>query len=525
MLLVDNRQWLGPGGWRWIFFESAGSDFGPYMPLTWLSYRLGHAVHGLDARAFLLTNVLLHAFSAWALLAIGERLLPLCSERLRARPALARGAALAAALLWAVHPLRVEAVDWIAERRDVLCGAFLLASFWLWLRHVRGRRRAYWASVLLYAAALLSKSTPLAWPLVLLLLDAWPLRRSVTRRTLAEKIPLAVVAALVAAAAWAGQTDTGALADVSLPGRLVLGAHGAALLAIKSVLPVGLCAHYLRPIPFDAGDAAFLVPALLAVALTVVVFVRARRAPALAVAWCAALLLLAPVSGLVPIGSHAFADRYTYLAAIPLTLLVAGGGAAALAARPRAAATIAAVAVLLLGLFAAGLATTWRSTDALFERVLREDPQNWFAHYMLGALAEGRGDAAAARAHYRDWVCLTDAPDAHTHLGALQLAAGDDAAGLASARRALALDPGNAMAHQLVGVYLVRNGDPGGAERAWRRALTADPALVVAHVNLATLLSRTGRETEAAGHVRVALAAEPQDERARALASHLGIAR
>jgi hypothetical protein len=526
MLLVDNQRWLGPDGWRWMLLDSSGGDYGPYMPLTWLSYRLDHAFHGMDARGFLITNLALHALAAIALMEAASRLLPRCSGRLRERAALVHGGALAAALLWALHPLRVEAVAWIAERRDVLSGALLMASLLVWLRHATeesGTRRAYWGALVLYALAMLSKSTPMGWPLVLLLLDVWPLRRGVTRATVVEKVPFAAVAALVAVAAWAGQADTGALAEISLPGRLVLGAHGAAFVALKSVLPIGLHTHYLRPIPFDAADTAFLIPAGLAVAGSVAVLTLARRVPALALAWASAVLLVAPVSGLVPIGSHAFADRYTYLAAIPLALLAAGGGAVALAARPRVAASIAAVAILSLGVASARLATTWRSTQVLFERVVAHEPDSWFAHFMLGSLAELRGEALLARAHYAAWVRLQDVPDAHVRLATAQLESGDAGGGVASLGRALELDPDHAAAHHVLGTYFALSGRTADAEREWRAALASDPGLLAARINLAALLQSTGREEEAKEHVRIALELAPANERAQALADSLGL--
>ena len=528
MLLGDNAHWLGADGWRWMLLDSSGGEFGPYMPLTWLSYRLDHVLHGMSARAFLVTNLCLHAVAALALLEAACRLLPLCSARLRDRPALVRGAALVAALIWAVHPLRVEAVAWIAQRRELLSGALLMISFAVWLDHVAARQswarsRSYWTSLVLYALAMLSKSTPMGWPLVLLVLDVWPLRRGATRATLLEKVPFAVVAALVGAAAWLGQVDTGALGDITLPGRLVLGAHGAGFLAIKNVLPVGLHTHYLRPIPFDAGDPAFLVPALLAAAGTVAALALARRAPAVAVAWCCALLLVAPVSGLVPIGSHAFADRYTYLASIPLVLLAVGGGASLLAANVRAASVLSMAGVVLLGVGSALLAPTWRSTQFLFERVVAHEPDSWFAHFMLGSLAEQRGDTALAAAHYAAWVRLADVPDAHVRLATAQLEGGDESSGVASLSRALELDPEHAAAHHVLGTYFALSGRTADAEVEWRRALASDPNLVAARVNLAALLAQTGREDEAKEHARIALEAAPSNERVQALATSLGL--
>jgi len=517
MLLTENPLWQGPEGWAWILFSSAGGDFGPYMPLTWLSYRFDLAVGGLNPIAFRATNLLLHAVATAALFAVARRLFAVVSEELRSRRRLRLGASFAVAAIWAIHPLRVESVTWIAERRDVLSGALLLLSLRAWLDHVATRRepgefwrsRAWWAAFVLYAASMLAKSTALGWPLILLLLDVWPLRRRGVRALLAETAPFAVVAASVAAAAWWGQVDSGAFADVPFVGRLVLAAHAAGFLLLRTALPLGLRAHYLRPAPFDPLDPVFIVPAAVAVVVTVVVFVRAHRSPAPAAAWCAALILLAPVSGAIPIGSHAIADRYTYLPAIPLLMLVCGGVAAWLGARTRVGAALVVVAVFALAPVTGRLASVWRDTRGLFLRVVELEPRNWLAHTMLGSLCELEGDHAQAVMWYRESEALRSTGDSLARLGWAQLRAGDPEAARVTIERALAVEPGHVMALVHLGILAAQGGDLGGAERAFRDALAIDPEHAKAHFNLAVVLLRTGRGDDAEHHLRASLAADP----------------
>jgi len=530
MLLTDNPLWQGADGWAWILTSSSGGHFGPYMPLTWLSYRLDLAVGGLEPLAFHAQNLVLHAVATGALFAVARRLLAVASVEMRDRRRLRLGASFAVAAIWAVHPLRVESVAWIAERRDVLSGALLLLSLRSWLDHVATRRQpgafwrsgAWWVSLGLYTASMLAKSTAVGWFVILVLLDLWPLRRRGLRALLVEKSPFLVVAALVAAAAWAGQADTGAFADVPVIGRVVLALHAAGFLVLRTALPLNLCAHYLRPEPFDPLDPTFALPAALSVAVTVVVIVRAFRSPAPAVAWCAALILLAPASGLIPLGSHAMADRYTYLPSIPLLLVVCGGVATLLAARARAMAALAAAVVLASAPTTARLSLHWRDTRCLFLRVVEVEPHNWFAHTMLGALSEREGDHVDAVARYRESVDLRETGDALARLGWAELNAGDPVGARATLERALSVEPGHALALVHLGALDGRAGDLRAAEHAFRAALATEPGHPLAHYNLALVLRTTGRADAAERHLRRALESEPGHVLALiALAEHL----
>ncbi len=526
-LLVHNPRWLGADGLRWILTSSSGGAFGPYQPLTWISYRLDHALWGLDPRAFHVTNVLLHALTAVVLAGCARRLLARALPRLAERPRVLAGAACAAALLWAVHPLRVEAVAWITERRSVLSGLLLALSLRAWLGYVdaapgAARTRAYAASLACAALSLLAKSSALAWPLVLLVLDVAPLGRRGARRLLLEKLPFAAVSALVGLAAWRGQVETGAFAAVGALGRCVLAGYGAAFLALRTALPFGLHAHVLRPQPFDALAPQFAVPACLAAAATVVVLARARRAPGSAAAWAAALLLLAPVSGLVPIGSHATADRYTYLPAFPLVLGVVGLVAQRWSEHPRRLAAAACAALLALGVTSARLAATWTDTRALFARVVAFEPGNWLAHGMLAELALADGDVAGAREHAETAVRLHETPDALARLGWIALQGGDAAGARAALERALARDAAHEVARIDLAILEARAGDLSAAETELRRVLAQHPDSAQAHYNLALVLHRTGRDDAAREAARAALRLEPGYAAAAALLAQLG---
>ena len=336
----------------WMFTTQA---MGHYQPLVWLSYALDYKLWGLNPLGFHLTNVLLQAAAAALFF-------------LLARDVLEDGlAAAAAALFFAVHPLRVESVAWIAERRDLLCGVFFFATLLAWRRG----RRALAAS--LHALALLSKVSAAPAPLVLMLLEWLPRGR---RPALLDKWPLFLLSAAAAAEGLHAHRRFLALnTPAPLSFRLVQAVVGAAFYLQKTLLPAGLAPYYPRPPAL--GALARRLPAALAwLAATAALLPGlgvGRRAQA--ALWGYYLLMIGPVLGLVENGAQLYADRYSYLACLGWALLL-GAGAARLAAaarrsRVRQGVAAAGAAVLLLALMLAARAQTscWRDDAAFWARV------------------------------------------------------------------------------------------------------------------------------------------------------------
>lgn len=530
-VLVRNDAYRG-FDWDRLVWMFTTTHKGPYQPLSWLSYAVDHALFGMDPFGYHLTNQLLHATAAALLALVALRLLPSIVPALRERTALLCCAALATATVWSCHPLRVESVAWATERRDVLSGALLLASLNSWLVHVdterspASRRRAYVVSVAWFVASLLAKATAMGWFVVLLLLDVVLRRDLAWRRRLIEKLPFALAALPIAAMALWGQADVGAasgLQEYGLLDRLVLAAYSAAFYAFRSIVPLDLRAHYERHWPLDLSDLALSGGALAAVAVTAAAAYGLRRrtpaAVAASAAWWSYLALLAPVSGLVVVGTHLVAERYSYLSTIPLALLVGGGAACAVARlsaerRNIARWSFAAGAVAAAALAGATwrLTTTWHDTETLFARVLHFEPDNWLAHFKVGMQESDRGAIESARTHLYRSVELYPAGRAETYgrLAHIEFDLGhiDDCRRLTD--KALAADEKEGSGWSIRARLQERDGEFQAAEASLRKAVEYTERDTETVLHLAWLLLRRGANDEARPLIDEALAAQPR---------------
>lgn len=392
--------------WMWTSFHA-----GHYMPLTWMSCALDFELAGLDPRMFHATNLALHAACSLLLFLALDELLALARVT-RARVA----AATLGAAFFAAHPLRVESVVWLTERRDVLCGAFLALSAWSWLRSQRfGARRGPWLalSVAAFAASLLSKVAGLGYPLVLLALEAWPLRRherSGWRPLLVEKLPYVALALAGAALGILGQRfGTQVLASLDarpLDERVAISAFAFRSYLRHTLLPVGLSPFYELPARLSLLEPRYLASLVFVLVSTGFLFLRRHKSNATAALWSAWWsfgVLVAPVIGLVHAGNQIAADRYTYLPSFALAGLVA-----ACCARwsTRSAHAACAAAIVALGFVARATTAHWSDTRTLFERAIAVEPGNSLAHHKLGVLAYQAGDAQKALEHYDRAIAL-----------------------------------------------------------------------------------------------------------------------
>src|SRR5581483_4638125 len=354
------------------------------------------------------------------------------------------------AALFAVHPLHVESVAWVTERKDLLCAFFWILTMAAY--HVYARRPTlgrYGVVMLCFCLALLSKPMAVTLPCVLLLLDAWPLRRLERisfRAAVVEKLPLlAVAGAFSAVTILAQQNAVSSLENLSMTERLqnALAAYGAYL--AQTVWPMNLAVFYPRQtVPL----ALLLANAMILSAATSLLLKLARTRPELLVGWLWFLGTLVPVIGLVQVGDQARADRYTYLPHIGLFITLVWGGAELLA---RSAALRAAVsALVLLGLSALTWTQVclWQNSLTLFSHALEVTRDNYLAHTNLGIFFLQRGDFERARHHFILSVRLnpTDA-DVHQRLAFIALQEQRPFDAIAHCELALRLDPRHAEAH------------------------------------------------------------------------------
>lgn len=407
---------------RWAF---GSFRLGHYQPLTWLSLALDRALWGLAPRGYHLTSLLLHAVNGLLFAVVARRLLAFA--RRQDGPAVIAGSLVAAAA-FALHPLRVESVAWVTERRDLLSGAFCLLALLAYLvmaqRDLAGRPRLAWGgtAVALFALSLASKALALGLPLVLATLDVYPLRRwrpdvdpsgegshgvRGALRLLAEKVPFLVLSLGFGVAALAAQAETEALVDTarhSWPARLSQATYSA-MFYPRAMLAWEWSPLYERPTVLDPSAPRFLLSTVAFLVVTAGLVALRRRFPAGLAAWLAYLALLAPVSGIAQSGIQLVADRYAYLAGLGFALL-AGGVVAARwpwGRHPPRRVLAAAAALAVLGAWAVlshRQTRVWRDDVSLWRHVVAHAPSA-MGFNNLGGMALQSGDRAAALALLR----------------------------------------------------------------------------------------------------------------------------
>jgi Flp pilus assembly protein TadD len=519
--LFENRivqQGLTLPGVAWAFSTCHAAN---WHPLTWLSHMLDCELFGLDAGAHHAVGVLLHAASAVSLFLA-----------LRALGGAPWPAAFVAAL-FAVHPLRVESVAWAAERKDLLAGLFWMLGLAAWARYARRPSAGRYLLVAgALGAGLLAKPMAVTLPLVLLLLDAWPLRRwrlpsPPPRRLVLEKLPLLALSLLSSAATLACQRGGGTLAALdSLPfgARLANALVACVAYLWKTIWPVGLAFYYPHPNlvasrPFDALLVPALACGLLLAGVSAAVLLEAGRRPYLLAGWLWYLGTLAPVIGLVQVGNQAMADRYAYLPLIGVYVMIAWGGSELVAARRGARPILWLAAALALG--GSVVATRaqlahWRDSPALFRHALRVTRDNALAHNNLGSWLARQGDVGQAETHFREAIRIKpDYASAHENLG-LMFARRDDLDGAERQfRRALALAPDLVDAWVNLGVLYAKRGEPERAREQLERALRLAPERADVRFSLGVVLVTLGRVPEARAHLERALEIQPDHAAAR----------
>ena len=521
---------LGPAQLRWMLTTGL---LGHWMPLTWLSLAVDWTIWGLYPFGYHLTSLGLHAVCAVLVYALARRLFALTARGLP--PLLHAVGAVVAALLFAIHPLRVESVAWITERRDVLAGVFFLGAVLAYLARWDADgtprpqpRLRYLAVLALVAAALLSKAMSVSLPVVLLILDVYPLRRlslrprdwlsEDARPVWLEKVPLALLSAgatLNAIVINSGIGNLTSIERVGLLDRLAISLYSLAFYPWKTLFPIGLSPMYELPSPLEPWRWPFVAAALAVVGITAGCVLLARRWPMLAAAWAAYVAMTLPVAGLVQNGFQIAADRYTYLPCVPWALL-AGSGLLALAQGRR---RLFIPGIALSALLIAVLATLswrqtqiWRDTETLWRHALSVAPSA-VAHANLGLVLAQRGQAAAAIPHYHAALIIQPRyPEAWSNLGLAQLEGGDRAGAERSLREAIRLKPTFSAAWSNLGLTLARRGETAPAIAAYREALRLRPDNAEAHGNLGGLLDAGGQGEEALAHLREAVRLRPESE-------------
>jgi Flp pilus assembly protein TadD len=509
------RQGLGAESLAWAF-RGHGVV---WQPVTWLSHMLDFQLFGNRPSGPHAVNLLLHLANVLLLF-----------ELLNRASGEAGPSAFAAALL-ALHPLHAESVAWVAERKDLLAaaGALLCMLAWVgWTRH--GGPTRYAAALAAAAFGLMAKPSVVTLPLLLLLLDHWPLARLVRRAQLAprllEKLPFALLAGATSLVTLAVQQDAmQAGRGLGLAQRLANAVLSAALYLVRTAWPANLAIQVPHPWLPDTGGvppSPWLVAACALGLLGVTAWVlRPRAAAPVRVGWLWYAIALLPMSGLVQVGNQGLADRYTYLPHMGLGIALAWGGRsllAGLAPRRVPLEAVAAGALALAWTLAAhAQAATWRSSVTLFERAVAVHPHNPSSQLDLGRAYEEAGRAAEAEAAYRTALALSPrTPAAHFNLANLLRARGDLAGAERHTRAALALAPHDARARGTLAGLLMLSGRRQEAMGVYEDLLAEHPDDVVALLGLASARAAAGELDVALALTERAHRVAPEDPRVRA---------
>ena len=492
------RQGLTAGGIAWAFTSTEAAN---WFPVTRISHLLDVQFFGLAPGRHHAVSVLLHALAALVLFAF----------LLRATRALWPSALVA--LLFALHPLHVESVAWISERKDVLSALFWFLALWSYVRYVeRPSRGRYLAVAGWFVLGLMSKPMIVTLPFVLLLVDLWPLRRPWTLNLVREKLPLLAISAAAAIVTFVVQQRSGAvegLAAFPFGLRLENAAVSCCVYIVKMFWPSGLAVFYPYPAAIPLWQALLAVAALAAV--TALALRLWSRDPYLAVGWFWYLGTLVPVIGLIQAGAQARADRYTYVPMIGLSIALAWGAASLLRRWPRAPLAISAAVALACASAAWAQVAWWRNSETLFRHALAVTSGNYVAEHNLGNyLMDIPGRLPEAIAHLEASLRLhPESARAHTDLGSALSRAGRLPEAIAEFHEALRISPDSAVPHNDLGNALAEAGRLPEAMAEYQDALRLDPDYPAAHNNLGSALLKLGRTSEALAQLREALRLDP----------------
>lgn len=520
----------------WAFTTTRG---GNWHPLTWVSHLIDCQLYDLNPRGHHLTSLFLHLINTVLLFAA-----------LRWMTGTVWRSGFVAAM-FALHPLHVESVAWVAERKDVLSTFFWLLTTLVYLDYVnRPGVKKYLLVVFIFSLGLMVKPMLVTLPLVLLLLDYWPLGRfqfsavrsspgRVSRRPQGfsgdtsgvlelvwEKVPLLALSAGASMVTYWAQKNAGALSNLNIvPFKLRIANAVVSYVAYmgKMVWPFALAVfypHQIDTLPFwKIWAAGFLL-----VAVSTAVVVLAKRFPYLLVGWLWYLGTLVPVIGLVQVGEQAMADRYTYVPLIGLFIVVAWGVAdiAKGYRRSRLVLALSATMLLLALMLCSWLQVQhWQNSIKLFRHALRVTTNNYLAHYNLGNALALKGNLTDAIFQYNQALRISPHdPEAHNNLGNALSLQGNFHEAIMHYREAVRLKPTFAEAHRNLGVSLDRQGQHLQAMQHYEEAIRLSPDDAQSHNNLGVTLAEQGRLDEAIAHFTEALEINPNFKDARRNLEH-----
>jgi len=546
-------QKLDRAFFRWAFTAFHAAN---WHPLTWISHALDYAVWGLNPLGHHLTNNILHAVNTFLVVLLVVKLMEAC------KPASLQAGKLTSShysplivagvtgLLFGIHPIHVESVAWVSERKDLLCALFYLLSVMAYMKYAARlsqraeskEQRAYismpyapgplLSALCFFILALMSKPMAVSLPVVLLLLDWYPFGRIRSVKTflsaLTEKIPFiafSLVSSVLTILAQSSGHTIAPFAVLPLTVRALVAIKAITLYLSNMVLPVGLLPLYPYPGDVSLTSPVYFLPILLVVVITAVAVAAIRKTKAVFAAWSYFLITLLPVLGIVQVGDQAMADRYSYLPSIG-PFLLAGMSAAFLLLRSTAFGEQKLIQrfMLLAGMGAVpcilAYATiqqiaVWKDSFVLWDYTIRKNPSgNPFAYNSRGLVLRKRGQLDEAIADFERALAIRQDTDTLNNLGIAYYEKGLYEKAVEMYGKAVLLSPGNSRAYTNLGVAYAAMSRIDLAIENFRKAISLSPDNSTIYNNLARALRSAGRIEEAEENYRKAVALNPYDDMA-----------
>lgn len=528
---VDNLQVMAGltlDSVQWAFTTFHASN---WHPLTWLSLMLDSQLFGIGPMGYHATNAVLHTLNTALVFLLFRSL----------TGTLWRSAFVAAC--FALHPLHVESVAWISERKDVLSGMFWMLTLICYSSYVReGRRSRYLLSLAFFALGLMAKPMLVTIPVILLLLDLWPLERTgllargkeepfasslranlpQLKRLILEKVPFILLAGASSAMTVYAQSKGGAvisLVNLPLSGRVSNAVWAVLNYLVKTFYPADLAIYYpYQQVPYWKAGCALVA----LVAISYLCLSQLRNYPWLSIGWLWFLVTLLPVIGLVQVGSQSMADRYTYLPHLGIFVIVSWGGGelwSRLSEKRRIVELLAVAGLLCMAALTCLQLNYWADNVRLLNHTIDVTENNFFATNALGLAYERIGENAKALEEFkRTEEAFPQNPDMHLlrlHMGNVMNGLGRHAEALVYFEEILRKRPTFWQAHYNRGKSLESLNRPQEALEAYRETLKLKPDNAAAHNNIGRLLARHGQVDEAIGHFSKAVELDPRLDQAR----------
>jgi tetratricopeptide (TPR) repeat protein len=507
--VTDNshvRAGLTWDGVAWAFTSFHAAN---WFPLTWISHMVDSQLFGVRSGWHHLSNVVLHALASIFLFAAFKRMTR------------AHWPSAFVAFLFALHPLHVESVAWVAERKDVLCALFWFLALWLYARYAEQPGAGRYLLVLVaFCLGLMAKPMIVTLPFVLLLLDVWPLRRANRLAILWEKLPFFALAAGASLVTYLAQHQGGAVRslDTTSFGLRVANALVTYVTYVARMFwPTSLAVFY--PYSHELGAWRVALAVIVLTGATVLVVRQVRTHPYLAIGWLWYLGTLVPVIGIVQVGGQSSADRYTYVPMVGLAIMLSWAAVDLVKRFPGARTALTASAAVVC---VACVALTWHqlrfwaNSESLFQHAVNVTVDNHIAHNNLASYYLTQKQNEEALNHIYEALRIKPSyPEAHVNLATVLRRMGNNGGSEREYQTALNLQPANVEAHSGLGALFVAEGRLPDALREFQTAVALNPEYADGHYSLGRVLAALGRGNEAMAEYGEAVRLRPDHADAR----------